>query len=256
MKYTAYLRTSETGENGLRYFGYTTDSKTRRGYTYTKDNNTWSKHLQQYPDYTTLTLYETDSQFDLTTFCINYSLKHGIWNNPGYANQMMENGLPTNQGITKKFWSKEMIAKHQDNSKNPEIRQKISDCKRKEKHHLWNKHHTTESKQQTSTTLKEHYKHKVHHLKGKPSHRKGIPLSEETKAKLSLANTGKNTGADSINAVQVQIGNTLHSTVKAAAEAMNCTTVTINNRVKHKTKFLEYSKPHNSLKGDSPHGQD
>ncbi len=100
-----YLRTHPIGLNGgptpFKYFGYSKNAKKR---DYSSDNNAWGKHIKQYgSNYSTEILLETDNQFDLTLFCINYSLEHGIWNNNDFANLMMENGL---EGSTKKkFWS-------------------------------------------------------------------------------------------------------------------------------------------------------
>jgi len=61
----------------------------------------------------------------------------------------------------------------------PEIRKKISIK-------LTGRHRDEASNKKTSSSLKNRYKNSEHHLKGKPSHNKGIPCSEEHKLKQKI----------------------------------------------------------------------
>ncbi len=128
-----YLRTHPIGptggDEGWKYFGYTKNDIDKRRYTNTHETSPWARHVQQYGyNYITEVLLETEDQFEATLFCINYSLEHGIWNNPKYANQQMENALPGS--VKHKFCSQEFIDNHRK-SRSPEAIAKNKETKRR-----------------------------------------------------------------------------------------------------------------------------
>ncbi len=106
-----YLRTHPIGptggDEGWKYLGFSNDADKRH---YKNGTSPWLRHCKKHGhNYSTEIILEADNQFDLTLASINYSLEYDIWNNPEYANQMMENGLP---GAPKrKFWSESYLYK-------------------------------------------------------------------------------------------------------------------------------------------------
>ncbi len=181
---TVYLRTHTTG---LKYFGYTNAKQPRY---YKTDNNPWGQHLTEHGNtYSTRTLLETNDQLAASLFCIHYSLKHNIWNNPEYANQIMENGLPGNKGVKKNCFSKEYLKKMSDvkigRPVSKETRLKISKATQGELNPFYGKHHTPESKTkmrqprpQIEGELNPFYgKHHTEEFKLQSSIRQGIPVT-------------------------------------------------------------------------------
>jgi hypothetical protein len=75
-----------------------------------------------------------------------------------------------------------------------EVRKKISEAQKGEKHHFFGKHHTEETRKKISEahkgkTLSEEHRRKLSSShKGKPSHNKGKTFSEEHRRKISNAN--------------------------------------------------------------------
>lgn len=85
----------------------------------------------------------------------------------------------------------------------------------------------------------------------------GVSLSTHHRKQISIANTGRNNpmygrsginapgygkcGKDSPSAVPILINNRHFDTRKEASEFMNVTPSTIRNRIRHKTKWQDYS---------------
>ncbi len=89
-----YLRKHKIGldgsDSGTKYLGYSKDH-TKRDYRYKK--TVWAIHLNKYGhEYETEILYDGDDQELLENHAVAYSLVHKIWDNPEFANQMMETG--------------------------------------------------------------------------------------------------------------------------------------------------------------------
>ncbi len=103
-----YLRKHNV--TGMKYLGYANDHERR---VYRGEGIRWTQHLDEFGyDYSTEILYDGEDQELLSNHAIAYSLVHKIWDNPEYANQMMENGKPGN--VKKRWQSKEII----ENKKN------------------------------------------------------------------------------------------------------------------------------------------
>ncbi len=102
-----YKLYEHTHKTGLKYVGYTQDIDQRKK-GYKNGSSPWYRHLKEHGhNYTTKIIHETNDKDDLSRCAVAYSFKFRIWENPEYANQMLENGKP---GQPKsKFWNKDYL---------------------------------------------------------------------------------------------------------------------------------------------------
>ncbi len=100
-----YLRKHNV--TGMKYLGWSKDPNARN---YEDRESVWSKHLKEHGnDYTTEILFESEDPNEVTTRAVGYSIANQIWDNPKFANQMLENARTGS--VTKRWRSKEMNAK-------------------------------------------------------------------------------------------------------------------------------------------------
>lgn len=160
--YRLYVKTHN--QTGLKYLGQTIKENPHE---YPGSGTRWINHLKKHGyDYTTEILLETNSKEELSEKGLFYSELWDVVNNTNWANLKPETG-PGGGVISMSLESREKISKvHKGKPKGPqsaEHRAKVSESKKGCT--PWNK--------------------------GKSSWRKGIPLSAETKAKISAALKGK-----------------------------------------------------------------
>ncbi len=99
---------------GTKYLGYSKKEETRC-YLVEKNKTVWTKHLDKYGhDFSTEILYSGDDQELLESHAMAYSLVHKIWDNPLFANQMMEIGKPG--GVKARWQSKKTLKKRSKSS--------------------------------------------------------------------------------------------------------------------------------------------
>ncbi len=181
-----YLHTHT--KTGVKQLGYIDRSKmSDRTRNYIKENSAWGRHLQTHGNtFTTEILLETEDQFELSLAAINHSIQFKIWDNPNYANQMMENGLPG--AVIKKFRSDS----YNENAAKAYLKISEEDRNRKgESNGMHGKHHSEETKIK-QRLVKLGKKATPEAKRNMSKAQRGRVTSEETKLKQSISAKGKN----------------------------------------------------------------
>lgn len=215
--YRLYVKTHN--QTGLKYLGQTTKENPHE---YTGSGTRWINHLKKHGyDYTTEILFETNSKEELSEKGLFYSELWDVVNDSNWANLKLETGSggvmskeslermkAKNTGRKHSEETKEKIGKaHKGKIISPEVKAKIGAANKGKPGSMLGKKLSESAKSKISSTHKgipkgpmsEEHKAAVSAAKkgcvpwnkGKSSSRKGIPLSPETKAKISAALKGK-----------------------------------------------------------------
>lgn len=210
----AYLRKHELG---IKYFGVSVDEK-KRHYGKNQESTYWQKYLKDNGyKFETEVLFEHDDIEVVSAWCIEYSKANRIWDNPEYANRMLEDakpGCPSSE-----YWHPDTIKKNKavniGRVHKPEDDKKRSDAMLGSLNHFYGKHHTDESKYKQSQTDRSY-------MTGENNWMYGKEVTVDTRQHLRVK-----------NGHPIEVDGVGYDSIRHAEAEINVSRQTIRNRLKN-----------------------